>query len=269
MLVATAHGPFLLRAALALQAQLTLADAHECSDLRSGAFTFADAASVLKLFEVVTAAPLSRPFSDGKDWALCDDPTSNSRPLGVFIDALLTNSEAYSLRMLHEVAVARCGAPFSSKVDIGAAWWSSPPHLMRASGTVNGQAAPLGRGPFWPSAFQAAAQSPVHQHRFVVKSAIACNPQLSFAWPSHHYSSALESWCSMSTTVASAKQVLHHLASFSRRNLNIYRFPHAVVVSFQRCRWALSPSCVLLTFAIRAKQASREQRECCHSQPSS
>jgi hypothetical protein len=214
--VAPAHGPFLLRAALALQAQLILVDVHNTSEFVSGAFTSAAAAPMLKVFEAVTAAALSRPFSDGKDWALCDDPTSTSEPLGVFIDALLTNSDAHSLRMLHQEALARCGAPFCAKADIDSAWWSCPPHLMRTSGKDHGQAAPVGRGPLWPSASHAAAKALVHEHRFVAKSSIASDKQLGFAWPSHHYSSVLESWCSMRTTAANSQQVLQHFASVSR-----------------------------------------------------
>ena len=162
MLWLVAPDSYMLRAALALQAQLLFA-----GESQDGHFRNAAAAAMFKVFEIIGGAPLSHSRDGGSDWIVPSHNSANSEPLAEFVKALLSRTDYGRLRVLQQVAAARCGLPVDFKVDADSAWWNSATFLMHA---------PRAPQPTIPKRQAASASHDAPRHRYVFEPALANAP---------------------------------------------------------------------------------------------
>jgi hypothetical protein len=194
MLWFAAPDSYMLRAALALQAQLLFAGESQDGQFRNPA-----AAAMFKVFEIIGGAPLTHSREGGSDWNVPHSHNSvNSEPLAEFVQAVLSSADDGRLRVLQQVAAARCGLPVDFKVDVDSAWWNSATFLMHA---------PRAPQPTAPARQVASASHDAPRHRYIFEPALANALQPRFAWPSHNFSALLQSWCCASTAAAQLEQV--------------------------------------------------------------
>ncbi len=139
----------------------------------------------------------------------------NVDPLAMFVDALQSDDDERSLALLHRAAAVRCGAPFEDSIDVHNAWWSCSASLMQPSSNA-GLHTSHRTGRFQGFNPQAKREEAAPLHRHVTN-------QHCFAWPSHHFSSVLEGWCSLCAQ-ASAPRVRSfiHIYSFIYLTLNVF-----------------------------------------------
>lgn len=223
----------MLRAALALQAQLLFAGESQDGDFRNAA-----AAAMFKVFEIISGAPLTHPREGGSDWNMPRVHNSgNSEPLAEFVEALLSHGDDGRLRVLQQVAAARCGLPVDFKGDVDSAWWSSATFLMHAPRTPQ----PTTRRRH----VVASASNDAPRHRYVFKPALGNALQHRFAWPSHDFSAVLQSWCCMGGTTQPG-QVNGNSARDHRQSRNAHT-PLQSLIEFQAsaCR-----SCPLTSLSL-------------------
>lgn len=164
--------------------------------------------------------------------------SGNLEPLAEFVEALLSRGDDGRLRVLQQVAVARCGLPVDFKGDVDSAWWSSATFLMHA---------PRAPQPTTPRRqVVASASNDAPRHRYVFKPALGNALQPGFAWPSHDFSAVLQSWCCMGGTMTQQGQVNGNSARDHRQSRNAHT-PCQSLIEFQAsaCR-----SCPLTSLSL-------------------
>ena len=231
---------FLLRAALALQAQLSLIDASESENSYESSRTFAlsAAAASIKMFEAAVGCP--HPQSDKEEMTVTDVHIANDNvdPLAMFVDALQSDADERSLELLHRAAAMRCGAPLEDSIDVHNAWWSCSASLMQPSSDADSHIA-HGTGRFQGFNPQAECEEVAPPHRYVTN-------QHCFAWPSHHFSSVLEGWCSLRAQASAPQVVPLFVYSFILFNTPVFCAHAQFVYSLNRtcsAAYSLDHSC--------------------------